>query len=144
QLHVRLADIRLLESRAREHIDTTLPVALLDDTRAIRVLERQDLLERVDHRDLRAERVVHVRELHPDRARADDSDARRQLLREHRLVTAPHALAVELQDRQITRPRAGCDDDVLPGDRALPILALDLDLAVAGESAPADDVLDLV
>src|SRR5690606_30678431 len=36
------------------------------------------------------------------------------------------------------------DDDVLRSECALPILAVDLDLAVAGEAPPAGDVLDLV
>src|SRR5690606_23823089 len=80
-----------------------------------------------------------------------------QRLGEDRVIRAPDAVAVDLQDRDRARPRAGRDDDVLRLDH--PLLALprgllvtvagvragiDLDLAVAQQAAPPLDVLDLV
>src|SRR3546814_16515141 len=73
-------------------------------------------------------------ELLPDRARSDDQQLLGHFRRHHRVTIGPNALAVRLGERQIARPRAGGDDDVLclklgglavPGDRE-PALGDDL------------------
>src|SRR3546814_17052683 len=78
-------------------------------------------------------------ELLPDRARSDDQQLLGHFRRHHRVTIGPNALAVRLGERQVARPRAGGDDDVLclklgglavPGDRE-PALGDDLPLALA-------------
>src|SRR5690606_12804262 len=157
QLDAVLADIRLLEPRAGVDVDAALLERRCDRRRGLRILVRQHPVQRLDDRDLGAEVDVDVGELHPDRARADDGERLRQRLGEDRVIQAPVAVAVDLQDRDRARPRAGRDDDVLRLDH--PLLALprgllvtvagvragiDLDLAVAQQAAPPLDVLDLV
>src|SRR5690606_34982924 len=144
ELHALLADIRLLDARRRVDRHAALLVAALDDLCAVLVLQREHLVQRLDDRHLRAERGEHVSELHPDRAGTDDRDALRRLGREYGLITAPHAIAINLQHGERARPRAGREHDVLRAVRRLLAVLLDLDLAVAGKAAPALDRRDLV
>src|SRR5690606_12389265 len=91
------------------------------------------------------------------RAGADNGQRLRQLLRVDRVVRAPDAVAVDLQDRERARPRAGRDDDVLRLEHPLLALAggfliavarvlrrIHLDLPAAEQTAPTLDVLDLI
>ena len=80
------------------------------------ILDRHDAVEHLDHRHLGAEVVVEAGELDPDRARADDQQLARHFGRGHRVAIGPDALAVGLGERQLARPRAGGDDDVLGGE----------------------------
>ena len=77
------------------------------------ILDRHDAVEHLDHRHLGAHVVVEAGELDADRARADDQQLGRHLGRGHRVAIGPDALAVGLGERQVARPRAGRDDDVL-------------------------------
>src|SRR3546814_18903882 len=52
-------------------------------------------------------------ELLPDRARSDDQQLLGHFRRHHRVTIGPNALAVRLGERQVARPLAGGDDDVL-------------------------------
>src|SRR5947199_63560 len=75
-------------------------------------------------------------ELDPDRARADDQQVGRHLRWSHRMPVGPDALAVGLGERQIARPRARCDDDVLCGELGrLSVRAGDAELSFGGELA---------
>src|SRR5690606_24612927 len=66
------------------------------------------------------------------------------LARIDRVVRTPHPLAVDLEDRQVPRPRARRDDDVLRLERTLPIPSGDRDLARAREPTPPLHVLHAV
>ena len=72
-------------------------------------------VEHFDDRHLGAEVVVEAGELDPDRARADDQQFGRHFRRGHRVAIGPDALAVGLGERQLARPGAGGDDDMLGG-----------------------------
>ena len=82
----------------------------------LRILDRDDAVEHLDHRHLGAEVGIEARELDPDRARADDQQLGRHFGRGHGVAIGPDALAVGLGERQVARPRAGGDDDVLGGE----------------------------
>src|SRR5690606_25737368 len=83
------------------------------------IFERQDTIERLDDDDPGAERGVHIRELAPDRAGADDRERLRWRVRHHRIRRVPDAVVVDLQEGEITGARTGRDDDVLAGERLL-------------------------
>ena len=109
------------------------------------ILDRHDAVEHLDHRHLGAEVGVEAGELDPDRARADDQQLGRHFGRGHRVAVGPDALAVGLGERQVARPRAGGDDDVLGGELGrLAVRAGDRQLAFAGELALAHHDRDLV
>ena len=79
----------------------------------LRVLDRQDLRQHLDHRHVAAEVAVERGELDADRAGADDQQRLRDRLRHHRFEIGPDQLLVRLEPGQHARPRAGGDDDVL-------------------------------
>ncbi len=89
----------LLEGLAREGAD-------------LRVLDGQHAVLHLDHRRLRAHRVIEARELHADRTRPDDQQAVRHVRRLQRVAIGPDARAVGLETRQFTGAGAGGDHDV--------------------------------
>ena len=80
------------------------------------ILDGNDPVEHFDHRHLGAKVGVEACELDPDRARADDQQLGRHFGRGHCVAIGPDALAVGLGERQVARPGAGRDDDVLRGE----------------------------
>ena len=59
------------------------------------VLDRQNLRQHLDERDLTAEGVIEIRELHPDRPCPDDHQCLGDLLQQHGLRTAQHVRLIE-------------------------------------------------
>src|SRR5450759_87728 len=92
-------DALLLEALAREGLNLV-------------VLDRQDLRQHLDHRQLSAERAVERGKLDADGAGADHQQRLRNAGRRHGLKVSPHQFLVRLQAGQHARPRAGGDDDV--------------------------------
>ena len=71
----------------------------------LRVFDRQDLRQELDHGHLGAQRAIERGELDADRAGADDEQRLRHLVRHHRLKVGPDQLAVGLEPGS-TRGRA--------------------------------------
>ena len=106
-----------LDAGAGEDRHALLGRALLSSEGGdVGILDRHDPVEHLDHRHLGAHVVVEAGELDPDRARADDQQLARHLLRHHRVAVGPDALAVGLGERQVAGAGAGRDDDVLGGE----------------------------
>ncbi len=144
-VHAVVLDVRLLEARRRVDVHAALLVGALHELGDIFVLEREDALERLDDGDLGAVGGVDVGELHPDGAGAHDQERPGRLLLHERAGGGPDAVLVDLQDRQIPRPRPRRDDDVLRLDGALGAVGtLDLDLTLPLQAAEPLDVRDLV
>ena len=137
--------LEALDAGAGEDRQALLLQALGELRADLRVLDRNDAVEHFDHRHLGAEVGVEARELDPDRARADDQQLGRHFGRSHGVAVGPDALAVGLGERQVARPRAGGDDDVLGGELGrLAVRAGDAELAFAGQLPLAHHHRDLV
>src|SRR5712691_7421069 len=126
------------------HADAAVDAGLLESAEHlfghVLVLERHQPVERLEQRDLDAELVVQRRELHAYRARSDDADRLRDLVRKRQVVGRDDVLAVELDARQRLHRRARGDDQVLGFD----LLSADLDGAAVAQAPVAGDDLDLV
>src|SRR3546814_14833818 len=118
--------------------------ALPSYTVHVGILDRNDAIEHLDHRNFGAHIVVEARKFDPDRARSDHQQLFRHFGRGHRMAIGPDALAVGGRKGQVARARAGRDDDMLGRERFGPLLALDLELARAGWPAIAHMPRDLV
>jgi hypothetical protein len=104
-----------LDLRADEDVDAEVLVLLRDLLRDIRVLVRERAVEELDDRDLHAVVRQDVRELHADRAGADDDDRAGQVAREDLLLVGDDVLAQRDAGEQ-AHGGAGRDDDVVEGD----------------------------
>ena len=115
-----MPDDRALDPRgelAQMEVET-LREQLGEAFRDFDVLRAQHRLRPREDRDLRAVGVEHVSHLGGDVAAADDADSFRQLLQPHDRIGRVEAVLDETADRRIVGPRAGCDEDVVGGDRA--------------------------
>src|SRR5690606_24730549 len=102
------------------------------------VLVRDEVGQRLDDRDVRAEGLPHGGELDADDAAAEHDRALGDVVELERLLAGDDA-AADLQAGQGARVGAGGQDDV-----AAPVGgAVDLDGVRAGEPAPTGDVVDL-
>ena len=127
---------------AGEHLDAERSQALRDRTGQFGIVERQDLVLRLDDGDLGTELGEGGAEFQPDIAAADHDEALRNLRQRQRAGRGDH-VAAEGQEGQFDRGRAGRDDDRLGLDRLRAGLGLDDDrLAVAEMGATMND-LDL-
>ena len=113
RLHAGPVRLELLDAGADMDLHALLGQRLVDEGGDVLVLDRQDAVEHLDDRHLGAHVRIEAGELDPDRARADDQQFGRHLLRHHRVAVGPDALAVGLGEGQVARARAGGDDDVL-------------------------------
>jgi hypothetical protein len=145
ELHALVPDADVLALGVRVHRDALLDEAALKDLADLLVLNGQDLREHLDERDLRAEGVEEIRELHADGAGTDDGHRLRGGLGGERLAGGHHAGAVDRQARQRARLLAGAEEDVFRAEEFSLMLALgDLDHAGDGDGALANHVVDLV
>ncbi len=103
-----------------------------------RIVERQDAVQRLDHRDLAAQLAERDAELQPDIAGADHGQPLRQHGQRQRAGGRDH-LAAEFQERQLHRQRAVGQDDVLGGHRDLAVRRLHRAGLGIGELRPALD-----
>ena len=126
--------------------DALLGEGLVRKPRDLLVLRRQDAVEHLDHRHLRAEGAVEACELDADSARADDEQRPREVFRNHRLLVGPDQSAVGLEPGKGPRPRAGGDDDMLGTDRRqrFTVLAGERDAALTFEPRRSVDHGDVV
>src|SRR5690606_23516690 len=125
--HTLAGDFELLERGTGPDRHALLGERLLEERGDVRVLYGNDPVEHFDHGHFGPHVVVEARELDPDRARADDQQLCRHLGRGHRVAIGPHPLTVGRGERQVARPRAGGDDDVLRGEGLGALLALHLE-----------------
>jgi hypothetical protein len=86
---------------------------LFEEGGNIGILDRDDPVHHLDDGHVRAHVVVEAGEFDADRARTDDQQLARHFRRRHGVAIGPDALAVGRRERQVARPRAGRDDDVL-------------------------------
>jgi len=77
---------RFRDLGARDHVDAAFTIALRQRVGRFGVFDWQDARQRFDQRDLHAERLEDVRELHADRARADDREGFRHALEQQRFI----------------------------------------------------------
>src|SRR6185369_16845437 len=149
---LRDLDLRGVEAGVRHDRDPAPAEAALERLADVLVLEGHDRGQVLQDGHLRAEVVVHRRELDADRAAADDDDVLRERVRLQDVVAGHDALAVDREARQRLDPRAGGEDHVvrleepvatLAGRAVLAVLA-DADLRRALEAAAALDPGDLV
>src|SRR5690606_37191508 len=96
--HAVLADLGFLEPRAGIDLHPPLAIALLDHRRAVAVLQWKDPVEGLDDGDAGTEGSVHVGELTPDRARANDRERLRRGYRHHRVRGIPDAVVIDLEE----------------------------------------------
>src|SRR5690625_3817503 len=157
ELYALLADISFLQHRPTEDFHPTLLEGALDDSSHIRVLEGEDMIHRLDDRDLGSEGIEDIGELESDRAAPDHCEGLRRLFCVNRMIGAPDLITIDLEDRELAGPRASREDDILGLDDlllALPrrlliampgILAwIYLDLPITEEASPTLDMVDLV
>jgi hypothetical protein len=117
---------------------------LVDEGGDVRILDRQDAVEHLDDRHLRAHVRIEAGELDADRARADDQQLGRHHLGHHGVPVGPDPLPVRLGEGQVAGAGAGRDDDVLGLElRRLAVLA-DAEHPLAGERALSFHHRDLV
>ena len=142
--HLALAAVELLDHRLFEDRHPLFDEGLLGEGGNLGVLHRQHPVEHFHDRHIRAQRVEKAREFDPDRARADDQKLLRHPRRVERVLVVPDQIAVRLQPRQLARPRAGGEDDVLGRQLLAALLGLDRDLAFARQRGGAHHHVDLV
>ena len=141
-----------VEPGVRHHGDPALGEAPLDDAADLRVLERDDVRQVLEQRDLDADVMEHRRELDADGAGTHDHDVLRERVEPEDLVAGHDPLAVDLETGQRLDPRAGGEDHVrrvehplpAPARRAILTGLIDADLARAIEPAAALDPGHLV
>ena len=103
-----------------------------------------DARQQLDNRHLAAEAPEDRRELHADRAAAEDDHRLRHFAQRDRFVARDDALAIDLDARHASRHRAGRDDDFLGRREALLVAFDDVDRSAAGDGRGAFDPLDFV
>ena len=141
--HLVLAGHDVLDEDARADLDALLLEAAIGELGDVGVLGRQDAIEALVERDVRAQARVRRRDLGARRARADDGQRVGQLGQRPRLLGADDA-AAELRARQRLLHRAGREDDELRRVLRAVEVAADLDVGVVGHDAVALDDVDLV
>ena len=99
-------------ARARQNVDAQRLQAARHRPHQLGVVDRQDAVQRLDHRDLRAELGIGHAELEPDIARTDDGQPLGHLGKRQRLGRGDD-LAAERQVGQRRRHRAGRQHDML-------------------------------
>ena len=110
--------------RADQRLDAEIGEAPHDRLRQLRIVERQDLGQRLDDRHLGAELGEGHAELHPDIARADHRERLRNLGQRQRIGRRQN-VAAELERRQFHRLRAGRKDEMLGDDARLASVGAD-------------------
>ena len=89
---------------------------LFQKGRDIGVLDRHDAVKHLNDSHLCAHVIVETRKLDANRTGPNDEQLFRHFGRHHRVAIGPDALSIGRRERQIPRPRAGGDDDVLRGE----------------------------
>ena len=113
--------------------------------RDLAVDARQDVIEKFDDRDLRAEPPPYRAQLKPDNAAADDQKLLRHFGQVERAGRGHDALLVDVDAVKTRHVRAGGDDDILGLERLrLAGGVFDLDLAGRDDAAGAVECFDLV
>src|SRR6185437_14867024 len=97
---------------AGHHLDPQLLELARDELDDLRVVPRQDVRQRLDDRHLGAELGVERPDLDPDVPAADDHEALGDRGEIERAGRVDDPLPVELEPRDLDRPRPGGDDDV--------------------------------
>ncbi len=144
-LHRVFAHAEVFALRVHVDLDALLVEGALEGLGDLLVLDREDVGQHLDERDLRAERVEEVGELDADGAGADDHDRLGLLAVGQGLARGHHAHAVIGQAGDRAHLAAGRDEDVLRLEEGTLLVALDdLDHAGGGHGGLADDVVDLV
>ena len=129
----------LLEEGAQVELDAALAEGALQELGAVLVLERDEVRQALDDRDVGAEGLPRGGELDADDAAAQDDRGLRHAVQDQRVVGGDDAVAVDLQARQRLRHGAGRQQDVA----ALDALAVHVDRGGGGQPALALDVGDL-
>ena len=128
-----------------EATDTLFGERFFEGFADFRVFHRKDVWKHFDDRDLGAEGVVDVGELHPDRAGADDDHFLGLFGENHGFFGADHGFTVERKRWQRAGNATGCDDGVLGfEDLGGAIGGSNTDFALAFNRAVAADVVDFV
>src|SRR5690606_11316408 len=109
----------LLDHGADAEPQAALRERLLGGLGELLVLDGQHPGQRLDHRNIWAQRPVETGEWYADRARSDDAQRLGAGLREHRLAVGLDTVAVRLEadGRDGAGPGAGGENDVLRLDR---------------------------
>ncbi len=124
-----------LEAGAGGEGDLALAEGALERLGGLLVLGRHQVGQRLDDRDLGAERAPDAGELAADDTAAEDDHRPRHRLEAQRLLGGEHAVAVDLQAGERSRVGAGREHDRLADVRR----PVDLDRARPGEPAGALD-----
>ncbi len=98
--------------RAKQRLDAEIGETPRDRLRQLRVVQRQDLWQRLDDRHLGAELGESDPELHPDITGADQCERSRNFGQRQR-IGRRQDVAAELERRQFDRLRAGRKDEML-------------------------------
>jgi hypothetical protein len=137
--HAAVGVLDLLEAGAELLLDAALAEGALEQLAAALLLQRHQVRQRLDDRDLGAERAPDAGELAADGARAQDHDGGGDVLEAQRVVAGDDALVVDLEARDGAGDRAGGQQHVLGLDAP----AVDLDGGGGDQRAGALDDLDL-
>ena len=139
-----LCAVEFLHGRLLQDLHPLLFELFFGEGRDVLVLDRKHAIHHLDDRRVGAQSVVKAREFNADGARSNDQQLLRHPRRHQSVAVGPDQIAVGLQPRQLTRPRAGGDDDVFGGQRLGALVGFDLDLAFARELGLAHDRGDFV
>ena len=108
------------------------------------VFGRDDARQQLDDRHLAAEAAEDRRELHADRAAAENDHRLRHLAQRDGFVARDDPLAIDLHARNASRHGSGGDDDFSRRREALLVAFDDVDLSAPGDRRSAFDPFDLV
>ena len=117
---------------------------LFQESRHIGILDGDKAIQHFDDGHVGAHVAVEACKFDPDRARSDNEQFLGHFGRDERVAISPDALAVGGRERQVTRARAGGDDDILGGEGFAALLAFHFQLARRGQRALAHMDGDLV
>lgn len=129
----------LREEGAQVELDAALAERALKQLGGVLVLERGEVLQTFDDRDVRTEGLPRGGELDADDAAAEHDRGLRNAVQDQRVVRGDDAVAVDLQARQRLRHGAGREEHVA----ALDALAVHVDRRRGGEAALTLDVRHL-
>ena len=140
-----VSGLRLLDFGAGEDFDPLFDQGFFEGNADFRILDRKDVREHFDDRDIRAEGIEKIGELHSDGAGPDDDDVLRLLGKDHGLLAADDAFAVERKSGHFPRDHAGGNQDLCALDfRLLAVLVRDFNDPGFRHGGLSADIVDLV
>src|SRR6185437_3132387 len=135
--HAVLAALGARDPRAEADIESLLFEVTRSLRRQLLVGDGEEIVERLENRDLCAQAAPHAAELQTDHARADHAQPLRYAREFQRIPGVADALMVKAHGRQLGRDRAAGEDHVLRCDLGARTVMPDHLDATTGEQARA-------